>query len=254
MSIADSLISLKNTKAAIKAAIIAKGVAVADTDAFSTYPIKIGNITSGGGTGTSYQPTVLQHAISTAADGYPTLASTPTVGNLLVLCFAHWSGYYAIPDGWNFISGQGNASKDNIKICCRLVISGDTTTPFTNNVNGAMTLFEIAGMPKNIISLNGTSLKGITTQAVAGTFDTTLADVPANSSGLIVGMFSFYAGTTKPILSGDNIQELDNAQYTNHSVISFKDIFSEKETVTITATTADSGTEAVFAGVVLPNL
>lgn len=48
-TIAEQLTSLANTKTAIKEAIINKGVAVADTDPFSAYPDKIGQISSGGG-------------------------------------------------------------------------------------------------------------------------------------------------------------------------------------------------------------
>lgn len=48
-TIAEQLTSLANTKAAIKDAIVAKGVSVADTDPFSAYPTKIGEIQGGGG-------------------------------------------------------------------------------------------------------------------------------------------------------------------------------------------------------------
>lgn len=48
-TIAEQLTSLANTKTAIKDAIVAKGVAVADTDPFSAYPDKIGQIQAGGG-------------------------------------------------------------------------------------------------------------------------------------------------------------------------------------------------------------
>ena len=48
-TIAEQLTSLANTKTAIKDAIVAKGVQVADTDPFSAYPDKIGQIESGGG-------------------------------------------------------------------------------------------------------------------------------------------------------------------------------------------------------------
>ena len=48
-TIAEQLTSLANTKTAIKDAIVAKGVAVADTDPFSGYAAKIGQISGGGG-------------------------------------------------------------------------------------------------------------------------------------------------------------------------------------------------------------
>ena len=49
MTTVNKLNKIKETKTAIKAAIIEKGVAVSDSDAFSTYPNKIKEIKSGGG-------------------------------------------------------------------------------------------------------------------------------------------------------------------------------------------------------------
>lgn len=54
-TIAEQLTSLANTKTAIKDAIVAKGVAVADTDPFSAYASKIGAI-SGGSATDEWQP------------------------------------------------------------------------------------------------------------------------------------------------------------------------------------------------------
>ena len=53
-TIAEQLTSLANTKAAIKQSIIDKGVQVADTDPFSAYPAKIGQISGGGAPATKY--------------------------------------------------------------------------------------------------------------------------------------------------------------------------------------------------------
>lgn len=53
-TIAEQLTSLANTKTAIKDAIVAKGVSIADTDPFSTYPAKIGQISGGGAPATKY--------------------------------------------------------------------------------------------------------------------------------------------------------------------------------------------------------
>ena len=53
-TIAEQLTSLANTKAAIKQSIINKGVQVADTDPFSAYPAKIGQIS--GGPAEEWQP------------------------------------------------------------------------------------------------------------------------------------------------------------------------------------------------------
>lgn len=53
-TIAEQLTSLANTKAAIKQSIIDKGVAVADTDPFSAYPAKIGQISGGSAPATKF--------------------------------------------------------------------------------------------------------------------------------------------------------------------------------------------------------
>ena len=53
-TIAEQLTSLANTKTAIKDAIVAKGVAVADTDPFSAYPAKIGQISGGSAPATKF--------------------------------------------------------------------------------------------------------------------------------------------------------------------------------------------------------
>ena len=57
-TIAEQLTSLANTKAAIKQSIIDKGVAVADTDPFSAYPAKIGQISGGGTPATKFGATI----------------------------------------------------------------------------------------------------------------------------------------------------------------------------------------------------
>ena len=48
-TIAENLKSISDSKAAIKTAIIAKGVAISDSDAFAAYANKISSITAGGG-------------------------------------------------------------------------------------------------------------------------------------------------------------------------------------------------------------
>lgn len=48
-TISENLLALAQCKADIKAAIIAKGVEVLDSDPFSTYATKISQIPSGGG-------------------------------------------------------------------------------------------------------------------------------------------------------------------------------------------------------------
>ena len=67
-TIAEQLTSLANTKAAIKQSIIDKGVQVADTDPFSAYPAKIGQI-SGGGATTKYGVSIDNLLGNVDADG-----------------------------------------------------------------------------------------------------------------------------------------------------------------------------------------
>ena len=57
-TIAEQLTTLANTKTAIKDAIVAKGVQVADTDPFSAYPAKIGQISGGGAPATKFGASV----------------------------------------------------------------------------------------------------------------------------------------------------------------------------------------------------
>ena len=57
-TIAEQLTSLANTKAAIKDAIVAKGVQVTDDVPFSGYPTKIGEISGGGAPTTKYGMTI----------------------------------------------------------------------------------------------------------------------------------------------------------------------------------------------------
>lgn len=68
-TIAEQLTSLANTKAAIKQSIIDKGVQVADTDPFSAYPAKIGQISGGGGATTKYGVSIDNLLGNVDADG-----------------------------------------------------------------------------------------------------------------------------------------------------------------------------------------
>ena len=75
-TIAEQLTSLANTKAAIKQSIIDKGVQVADTDPFSAYPAKIGQI-SGGGATTKYGVSLDNLLGNVNADGVYQLSDAP---------------------------------------------------------------------------------------------------------------------------------------------------------------------------------
>lgn len=78
-TIAEQLTSLSNTKTAIKDAIVAKGVAVADTDPFSAYPTKIGQISGGGGATTKFGVSI-DNLIGDISNG----AYQPPVGGISI--------------------------------------------------------------------------------------------------------------------------------------------------------------------------
>lgn len=80
MATTDKLQKLIDTKEAIKEAIINKGVSIADTDTFASYPDKISSIKSGGTSeagsldfgriGYAYAPAFLQESMDESADLY----------------------------------------------------------------------------------------------------------------------------------------------------------------------------------------
>jgi len=259
MSIADSLISLKNTKAAIKAAIIAKGVAVADTDAFATYPSKIGKITSGGGGSNDINtPTIVQHGMSIGQDIPVTLATAPTVGNILLAFIGHWNNGFTPNTGWYVIAQNSSAQKDIACICAKIVTAADTinVTP-QGNINGPLAVFELSGLSIGAVIDSYVLAQDVTTQAVSGSWNTVLSNAGLKStknSGLIIGMFSFYSGTTKPTLSGDNIQEVDSLITYSRSAISFKDVYTSQMSIALTATTADTGAVGLMTGIAIPDI
>lgn len=85
-TIAEQLTSLANTKTAIKDAIVAKGVSVADTDTFASYADKIGQIETGGGgevvNKTKLGLTIDEFLGDVDADGVYTPPTTPLSINL----------------------------------------------------------------------------------------------------------------------------------------------------------------------------
>lgn len=78
-TVAEQLTSLANTKTAIKQAIIDKGVSVADTDPFSAYPAKIGEI-SGGAPATKFGASI-DTIIGDVVDGVLQKSTAPTALN-----------------------------------------------------------------------------------------------------------------------------------------------------------------------------
>ena len=76
-TIAEQLTSLANTKAAIKQSIIDKGVQVADTDPFSAYPAKIGQISGGSAPATKFGVSLDNLLGSVDANGVYQLSDAP---------------------------------------------------------------------------------------------------------------------------------------------------------------------------------
>jgi len=86
MTISDELTTLQNTKTAIKNAIVAKGVTVADTDTFASYADKIGTI-EGSSTINNQDMTLTKNGTYTADDGYTGLGTVTVdvTGNSLYI-------------------------------------------------------------------------------------------------------------------------------------------------------------------------
>lgn len=94
-TIAEQLTSLANTKTAIKDAIVAKGVTVADTDPFSAYASKIGEISGGGEPSTKFGASVDNFLGNVDADGNYVLPTEPVEINLAgVKSVGSYSFYY----------------------------------------------------------------------------------------------------------------------------------------------------------------
>ena len=104
-TIAEQLTSLANTKAAIKQSIIDKGVQVADTDPFSAYPAKIGQISGGGGATTKFGVSLDNLLGNVDADGNYVKPTEPFVLNLSgVKSMPSYGMYYFAAGGG--INGQ----------------------------------------------------------------------------------------------------------------------------------------------------
>ena len=133
-TIAEKLAKVATTKAEIKAAIVAKGVAVADADTFAAYPGKIAAIPTGG---TSEPPAVWKPAV----DWIDIRENVPANGISLLVCDLAYrtpaficttsSGTYAVDWGdgspvENFASGA-RAQHTYVKGAGQACIRGYTT-------------------------------------------------------------------------------------------------------------------------------
>lgn len=102
-TLAEKLEYLKGSKAAIKQAIINKGVSVADTDTFRSYADKIGTIKTGGNLQAKSQ-TITTNTTTTIKpdsgyDGLSSVAITTNVASTSLAAFTHY--HYELPkENW----------------------------------------------------------------------------------------------------------------------------------------------------------
>lgn len=173
-TIAEQLTSLANTKTAIKDAIVAKGVSVADTDTFASYADKIGQIETGGGgevvNKTKFGMTIDELLGDVDADGVYTLPTTPLSINLSgVKSVPANSFYYAFPGKYVaeliandvvFVGASGFmdalfSAKGNIKIRFDSLEEVTSDNAFSNMCNyGSTTLDVVFSKLKRVLANN----------------------------------------------------------------------------------------------------
>ena len=125
-TIAEQLTSLANTKAAIKQSIIDKGVQVADTDPFSTYPAKIGQISGGSAPATKFGASIDNLLGNVDADGNYVNPTEPFVLNL--------SGVKSMPSyGMCYFAAGGNITETRVPI--RSLIANDLVSVTSQSFN-----------------------------------------------------------------------------------------------------------------------
>ena len=125
-TIAEQLTSLANTKAAIKQSIIDKGVQVADTDPFSAYPAKIGQISSGGAPATKYGVSIDNLLGNVDADGNYVNPTEPFELNL--------SGVKSMPSyGMCYFAAGGNINA--LRVPIRSLIANDLVSVTSQSFN-----------------------------------------------------------------------------------------------------------------------
>lgn len=112
-TIAEQLTSLAETKTAIKDAIVAKGVAVADTDTFRSYATKIGEISGGGGApATKFGVSIDSLLGGVGENGYLT---QPTTEGHLDFSGVVGIGYEALMYKFNGNTGIVSANFNDVK-------------------------------------------------------------------------------------------------------------------------------------------
>ena len=154
-TIAEQLTSLANTKAAIKQSIINKGVQVTDTDPFSAYPAKIGQISGGSAPATKYGVSIDNLLGDVDADGdYNARTELFTVDMTQVKKVIGF-GYADLPNG-----GVGycyNTFSHKFEYCGNLVGTIDLSNLEQTSTNGnawfeyafANTSVDTVYLPKN---------------------------------------------------------------------------------------------------------
>lgn len=120
MTIPSDLESISNTKAAIKQAIINKGVSVSSSDDFATYPSKIASISGGTLTTKTITTNGTYAASSDNADGYSSVTVSVSGGGGSSRLFN--ANYVVLPDGTvqNIVLGSQTISATATTISSRI--------------------------------------------------------------------------------------------------------------------------------------
>lgn len=193
---------------------------------------------------------------ATATPGAPqisaTLASTPTVGNLLVAKINGALGPWTLPTGWTVAAGGG--ANLSVYICYRQVVAGDGKT-YTFSEGGITTsdtlemeLKEMGGFAAGVISVDRHASidTGIATTASISPGSTTVANELVE---VAIGVASASAinWTTQGISTDTSF--LGSQLATGHVVLTATQSLNP---ITATWTTAHSSTLAVASFAVIP--
>ena len=154
-TIAEQLTSLANTKAAIKQSIIDKGVSVADTDPFSAYPAKIGQISGGSTPATKFGVSIDNLLGDVDENGRYTVRTELFTVDMTQVRQVTGFGYANLPNG--VVGYCYNTFSHKFHYCGNLVgtidLSNLEETSTTSNISFeyafAMTSVDTVYLPKN---------------------------------------------------------------------------------------------------------
>lgn len=154
-TIAEQLTSLANTKAAIKQSIIDKGVQVADTDPFSAYPAKIGQISGGSAPATKFGVSIDNLLGDVDGNGFYRVRTELFTVDMTQVKTVTGFGYANLPNG--DVGYCYNTFSHKFNYCGNLVgtidLSNLEETSTTDNISFeyafAMTSVDTVYLPKN---------------------------------------------------------------------------------------------------------